>query len=58
MLVRACRHKWRPHDFFLWANRRIIHTSTPTQDAQGQPRLYHLVFLNSDDPMLPARQAA
>lgn len=53
---RIYRHKWEPNDFFVWANRRVIHSSTPTQEFAGQPRLYHLVFLNSDDPVQAARK--
>lgn len=53
---RIYRHKWEPNDFFVWANRRVIHSSTPTQEFAGQPRLYHLVFLNSDDPVQAAQE--
>ncbi|KAK9824174.1 hypothetical protein WJX72_008300 [[Myrmecia] bisecta] len=47
--------KWQPHDFAIWANRRLIHSASPTKDwANEHSRLIHLVFLDSDQPVVPA----
>ena len=50
------RLKWQPHDFGVWANRRLIHRSTPEAVySEKGTRLFHLVFLNSEDPIKAAR---
>jgi taurine dioxygenase len=54
-------HEWQPHDFIIWANRRIIHSASPAKhytqgDAKGM-RLFHLVFLDSNQPVHAASEA-
>ncbi|KAK9811604.1 hypothetical protein WJX72_006810 [[Myrmecia] bisecta] len=50
--------EWRPHDFAVWANRRIMHSSTPRKHYLGKSlRLYHLVFLDSTAPLVPADES-
>jgi len=49
------RHKWQANDFVVWSNRRIIHTATANSAFSGQPRLFHLVFLDSNRPTIAAR---
>lgn len=46
--------EWQPHDFAVWANRRILHSATPTDRYKGQPRMFHLVFLECTTPLLAA----
>ena len=53
-------HKWQPNDFAIWANRRLIHTASPAKGfshTKDKMRLYHLVFLDSKKPILPANEA-
>ena len=54
------RHKWQPDDFVIWANRRLIHTAAPGtagMDKEAQ-YLYHLVFVNSNEPVHAADATA
>ena len=54
------RHKWQPHDFAVWANRRLIHTASPAKGfsmTKDKMRMYHLVFLDSNKPILAAAEA-
>lgn len=54
------KHKWQPDDFAIWANRRLIHTASPAKGfshTKDKMRLYHLVFLDSDKPILAANEA-
>lgn len=51
------KHKWQPNDYAVWANRRLIHTASPGKSytqTKDQMRLFHLVFLDSDQPILAA----
>ena len=59
-------HRWQPNDFAIWANRRLIHSASPAkgytqllpQEAvSDRMRLYHLVFLDSNKPILAAAEA-
>ncbi|KAL3157455.1 hypothetical protein ABBQ32_011921 [Trebouxia sp. C0010 RCD-2024] len=54
------KHRWQPNDFAIWANRRLIHTASPAKGfshTKDKMRLYHLVFLDSKKPILPANEA-
>ena len=54
------KHKWQPNDFAIWANRRLIHTASPAKGfshTKDKMRLYHLVFLDSNKPILAANEA-
>lgn len=54
------RHKWQPNDFAIWANRRMIHTASPAKSfslSKDKMRMYHLVFLDSNTPILAAAEA-
>lgn len=48
------RHEWRNGDFIAWSNRKIVHTSTDPEKYADEARLFHLVFLDSKQPLLPA----
>lgn len=51
------KHKWQPNDFAVWANRRLIHSASPGKSytqTTDHMRLFHLVFLDSDQPILAA----
>lgn len=51
------KHKWQPNDYAVWTNRRLIHTASPSKGythTKDHMRLYHLVFLDTDKPILPA----
>ncbi|CAL8468055.1 g7594 [Coccomyxa elongata] len=49
------RHEWQNGDFIAWSNRKIIHTSTDPEKYADEARLFHLVFLDSKQPLIPAR---
>ena len=52
-------HRWQPNDFAIWANRRLIHTASPAKGfshTKDKMRLYHLVFLDSNKPLLAAEE--
>ena len=54
------KHTWQPNDFAIWANRRLIHTASPAKGfshTKDKMRLYHLVFLDSNKPILAATEA-
>ncbi|KAK9816514.1 hypothetical protein WJX72_001369 [[Myrmecia] bisecta] len=49
---------WQPHDFAVWANRRMLHSGTPGKHYLGlSRRLYHLAFLDSKAPLVPADES-
>jgi len=50
--------KWQPHDFALWANRRIFHSGTAEAAYNDDSRMFHLVFLDADPdaPVVAARE--
>ncbi len=53
------KHQWQPNDFAVWANRRLIHTASPAKGfsmSKDKMRMYHLVFLDSDKPILAAAE--
>ena len=52
-----CRHKWRPKDFVIWANRRVMLSDCPRNDYAGQGRLFHLIFLNTKQPIQAANRS-
>lgn len=54
----ACRHQWKPNDFIIWANRRVMHSATPTNVYGEQGRLFHLIFLNTTQPVQAASPSA
>lgn len=48
------RHEWQPNDFLLWANRKLIHSASigePWMAAEDISRMYHLVFLDTKEPI-------
>eukprot|EP00958_Prasinococcus_capsulatus_P008768 scaffold868_cov305-Prasinococcus_capsulatus_cf.AAC.3 len=46
------RLSWQPNDLAIWRNRRLLHTSTPWAQYTQERRLFHLMFLDSDRPIL------
>lgn len=46
------RLRWQPNDLAIWRNRRVLHTSTPWAPYAQERRLFHLMFLDSDRPIL------
>lgn len=50
------RLQWAPGDLAIWRNRRLLHTSTPWADYKDESRLFHLMFLDSDAPVLAANE--
>lgn len=47
---------WQPNDFAIWANRRILHSASPTDEYDGSARLFHLVFLDCKTPLYAAQE--
>ena len=53
------RHEWQPNDFVLWATRKLIHSASAGETwltAAEKSRLYHLVFLDTKEPVRAAVQ--
>ncbi|KAL3143075.1 hypothetical protein ABBQ38_003349 [Trebouxia sp. C0009 RCD-2024] len=51
------RHEWQPNDFVIWANRKLIHSASVGESwmaAADKSRLYHLVFLDTKEPVRAA----
>lgn len=47
---------WQPNDFAIWANRRILHSASPTDEYDGSARLFHLVFLDCKTSLNAAQE--
>lgn len=54
------RHQWQPDDFVVWSNRKLIHSASagePWLTVADTSRLYHLVFLDTKEPVRAAVEA-
>ncbi|GMH44580.1 hypothetical protein BSKO_12532 [Bryopsis sp. KO-2023] len=48
---------WQPGDVIVWKNRQLIHSS-PAPGSYDEPRLNHLAFWESNEPVSPVQDVA
>ncbi|GMH44567.1 hypothetical protein BSKO_12519 [Bryopsis sp. KO-2023] len=48
---------WQPGDVIVWKNRQLIHAS-PAPGSYDEPRLNHLAFWESSEPVIPVEDVA
>ena len=45
-------HKWENNDICIFNNRKLIHTSSPSIEYENDKRMYKILFLGTNEPII------